>query len=84
MMTSDARHTSEIKYVITKAKTETKKTKTLFTVKLDLNFRKELVRCCIWNIAFYGVETWTLRKVNQKYIRDGAREGGRRSFGPIG
>jgi hypothetical protein len=60
-----------------------KKTKNLFTVKLDLSFREELVRCYIWNIALYGVETWTLRKVDQKYIGNGARESGR-SVGPIG
>jgi hypothetical protein len=61
-----------------------KKTKNLFTVKLDLSFRKELVRCYIWNIALYGVETWTLRKVDQKYTGNGARERGRRSVGLTG
>ena len=24
--------------------------------------------CYIWSIAFYGAETWTLRKVDQKYL----------------
>jgi hypothetical protein len=38
----------------------------LFTSKLYFNLRKELVKCHIWNIAFYGAETWTLRKVDQK------------------
>jgi hypothetical protein len=75
MMTSAARCTREIKYAIGMAKSEMKKTKTLFNVKLDLSFRKELVRSYIWNIALYGVETWTLRKVDQKYIGNGAREG---------
>ena len=36
------------------------------------------------NIAFYDVETWTLRKIDQKYTENGAREVGRRSAGPIG
>jgi hypothetical protein len=40
----------------------------LFTSKLDLNLRKKLVKCYIWSIALYGAETWTLRKVNQKYL----------------
>jgi hypothetical protein len=35
---------------------------------MDLNLRKKLVKCYIWSIAFYGAETWTLRKVDQKYL----------------
>jgi hypothetical protein len=31
-----------------------------------LEFRKKLVKCYIWSIALYGVETWTLRAVDQK------------------
>jgi hypothetical protein len=42
--------------------------KTLFTSKLDLNLRKKLVKCYIWRKALYGAETWTLRKVDQKYL----------------
>jgi hypothetical protein len=42
--------------------------KNLFTSKLDLNLRKKQVKCYIWSIALYGVETWTLRKVDQKYL----------------
>jgi len=84
MMTGDARCALEIKHAIATAKSEMKKTKTIFTVKLDLSFMKELVRRYIWNIALYGVETWTLRQVDQKYNVNGAREGGRRSVGTIG
>jgi hypothetical protein len=39
-----------------------------FASKLYLNLRKKLVKCNIWNMAFYGPETWTLRKVYQKYL----------------
>ena len=39
MMTSGARCTREIKYAIATAESEMKKTKTIFTVKLDLSFR---------------------------------------------
>jgi hypothetical protein len=38
----------------------------LFTSKLHLNLRKKLVKCCIWSIALYGAETWTLQKLDQK------------------
>jgi hypothetical protein len=46
------------------------KKKTFFTNKLELNFRKELVKCYIWSLAMYGAETWTLRKVDQKCIKN--------------
>jgi hypothetical protein len=42
--------------------------KTLLTSKLDLELRKKLVKCYNWSIALYGIETWTLRKLNQKYL----------------
>jgi hypothetical protein len=35
---------------------------------MDLNLRKKLIKCYIWSIALYGAETWTLRKVDQKYL----------------
>ena len=44
------------------------KKKTLLTSKLDLNLRKRLVKCYIWNMALYGAETWTLRTADQKYL----------------
>jgi hypothetical protein len=28
------------------------------------------VKCCIRNIAFYGAEKWTPRKVDQKYLEN--------------
>jgi hypothetical protein len=65
VITNDARCTREIKYRI--AMTKFKK-KTLFTSKLDLHLRNKLVNCYIWSTAFYGAETWTLRKVDQKYL----------------
>jgi hypothetical protein len=42
--------------------------KTLFTNKFDSNLRKKLVKCYIRNIALYGTETWTVRKVDNKYL----------------
>jgi hypothetical protein len=50
------------------AKTAFNKKKTLFTTKLDLNLRTKLVQCYIWSIALYVAETWTLRKVDKKYL----------------
>jgi len=33
-----------------------------------LELRKKLVKCCIWSIALYGAETWTVRTVDQKQL----------------
>jgi hypothetical protein len=40
----------------------------LFTSTLDLELRKKLVECYVWNIALYGAETWTLRAEDQKRL----------------
>jgi hypothetical protein len=50
------------------AKTAFNKKKNLFGSKLDLNFRKNPVKCYIWSIALYGSETFTPRKADQKYL----------------
>jgi hypothetical protein len=39
---------------------------------------KKLVKCYIWSIAMYGDETWTVFKVDRKYLgslKSGAGEG---------
>jgi DNA-directed RNA polymerase specialized sigma54-like protein len=68
MITNDARCTSEIKSRIAMVKAAFNKKKILSNSKLDLNLRKKLVKCYIGSIALYGAETWTLRKVDQKYL----------------
>jgi len=50
------------------AKAAINKKKTLFTSTLDLNLRKKLIKCCIWSMALYGAETWTLRAADEKYL----------------
>jgi hypothetical protein len=39
-----------------------------FHQQIGLNLRKNLEKCYIWSIALYGAETWTLQKVDQKYL----------------
>jgi hypothetical protein len=68
MITSDARCTREIKSRIAMAKAAFNKKKNLFTSKLKLNLRKKLVKCYILSIALCGAETWTLGKVDRKYL----------------
>jgi hypothetical protein len=59
IVTNDAKCTREIKSMIVMAKAASNK-KALFTNKLDLYFRKNLAKCCIWSVALHGAET--LRK----------------------
>jgi hypothetical protein len=68
MVTNDAKCTREIIARIAIAKPSFNKNRALFTSKLELNLRKKPVKCYIWNIALCGAETWTLRKVDQKYL----------------
>jgi len=48
------------------AKAAFNKKKGIITSKLDFNLRKKVVKRCIWSIALYGADIWTLRKVGQK------------------
>ena len=68
MMTKDAKCTREIKYRIVMTKAAFNRQNTLFSNKLDLNVKRKLVKCCIWSIVLCGVEIWTLRTVDQKYL----------------
>ena len=43
--------------------------KILFTSKVDSDLWKKLVQCYIWSIASCDAETWTLRQVDQKYLK---------------
>jgi hypothetical protein len=40
-----------------------------FISKFDLNLRKKSVNCYICIIALCGAENWTLRKVDEKYLK---------------
>jgi hypothetical protein len=88
MITNDARCTRKIKSRVAMEIAIFNKKKTLFTSKLDSNLRKTLVKCHSRNMALYGAETRTLRKVHQKclditILKCGTGEGWRRSVGPI-
>jgi hypothetical protein len=50
------------------AKVAFNKMKAVFTGKADFSLRKKLVKCYTGSITLYGAETWTLRKVSQKYL----------------
>jgi hypothetical protein len=46
---------------------------------------KKLVKCCIWSITVYGVEIWTLWKVDMMYLESFKSDigGQQSSVGPI-
>jgi len=39
-----------------------------FHQQIGRELEKKLVKCYVWSIALFGDETWTLRKVDQKYV----------------
>ena len=41
----------------------------LLTSKLNIELRKKLVRCYVRSIALYDSETWTLTKLEWKYLK---------------
>ena len=66
VITSDTRHTRELKPRIAMAKPAFNK-QTLCISRLELNVRKKPVKCYSWSVALCGAETWTLGNVDQKY-----------------
>jgi hypothetical protein len=57
MITNDARCIREIKSRIVMTKAAFNRKKTLFTSKLDLNLRKKLVKCYIWSVRCWNLDT---------------------------
>jgi len=68
VLTNDGRCTCEIKSRIVMDKAAFNNKSVLFTGKLDLELRKNLVMCYIWSIALYGAETGKVRAVDQKEL----------------
>jgi len=68
MIASDARCLRKIKFKFAMSKATLNKKQALFTGELNLNIRKKPVNCYILSITLFGVETWTLQKVDQKYM----------------
>jgi len=40
----------------------------LLTSNLNIELKNKLVRCYAWSISLYGSDTWTLRKLERKYL----------------
>jgi hypothetical protein len=68
ILTNYGRRTYGIKCRIAMAKAAINKKRALFTGTLDLDLRKQLVKCYIWSIALYGAEIGTVRAVDRKQL----------------
>ena len=68
VLTRDCYCTREIKMRIVIAKEVFNRKMSLLTSKMNIELKKKLVRCYVWSIALYGSETWTLRKLERKYL----------------
>jgi hypothetical protein len=68
ILTNDGICTCEIKCRIAMAEAAFNKKRALFISKLDLELRKNLVKCYIWSIALCGAETWTVGAADQKKL----------------
>ena len=66
VLTRDGYCTREINMRI--AKEVFNRKMSLLTSKLNIELKKKLVRCYVWSIVLYGSETWTLKKLEQKYL----------------
>jgi hypothetical protein len=64
---NDATYTSEIKSRIYTRKWHSKRIRLFLPANWTLIYGK-LVKYYIWSLAFYGAETWTLRKVDQNSL----------------
>jgi hypothetical protein len=68
VLTRDGYCTKEIKMRIVIVKEAFNRKISLLTSKLNIELKKKLVRCYIWNIALYGSKIWTQRILDPKYL----------------
>jgi hypothetical protein len=68
VLTRDGYFTREIKIRIAIAKEAFNRKLSLLASKINIELRKKLVTCYVWSIALYGSETWTLTKLERKYL----------------
>jgi len=68
VLTRDGYCPREIKTRFVIAKEAFNRKMSLLTSKLNIELKKKLVRCNVWSIALYCSETWSLRKLEGKYL----------------
>ena len=68
VLTRDGYCRKEIKLIFSRTKEACNIKISPLTSKLHFDVRMILVRCYFWNIGMYGSETWTLGKLERKYL----------------
>lgn len=69
IISEDGKDREDIKRRIREAKAIFMSKRHLFSSdSLKLDMRKRLIKSCIWSIALYGSETWTIGKVEERAI----------------
>ena len=58
----------EVEHRIVKAKEAFNRKRSIFCGPLEKELRKRLVKCFVWRVVLYVVETWTLRRNEQKQL----------------
>jgi len=43
--------------------------KKIFTGKMNLELRKGIMKCLVWNVVLHAAETWTLTQTDRQKIR---------------
>ena len=65
---SNGKNNNEIRTRIAMAKAAFTKRKELLTKGLDKRIKKRIIKTCVWSVALYGCETWTITQENRKKI----------------
>ena len=67
-ISSNLNYCQEVKQRIALAKEAFNRKRIIFCGPLQKELWKRLVKCFVWSIAFYGAETWTLRRNEQNRL----------------
>ena len=68
VISEEGYYEKEIHSRITLAKMIFMDKKRLFTGKLNLELKKQIIKCLVWSVELYAVETWTLMQTNRSKL----------------
>ncbi|KAJ4447011.1 hypothetical protein ANN_08999 [Periplaneta americana] len=57
-----------LKAIFKRKKEAFNRKRSIFCGSLEEELRKRLVKCFVWSVALYGVETWALRRSEEKRL----------------
>ena len=68
LISEDGYCTKEIRSRIEMPKKVSMEKKKLFTGKMNLELKKRIMKCLVWNVALYAAETWTLMQTDRRRL----------------